>query len=179
MVALAGGCDVLERAGAPSDPTTWETVREHRPNSSSSPRAASTTHARPARRRFRRSAAARSPSTRTRLRTPGAATRRRCGTQLAYLIHPELLADPGLPYVELDVNGAGVNAPPATPRQPPRCPPRRRGPRRDPQQTSSSRRRAATHVRPGASGTRYLPARGWSACPGSQVQRASLSSLES
>jgi iron complex transport system substrate-binding protein len=61
MVALAGGRDVLGRAGAPSYPTSWETVHQHGPE----PRAASTTHARPARRRFRRSVAARSPSTRT------------------------------------------------------------------------------------------------------------------
>src|SRR5205823_9617912 len=31
MVALAGGRDVLGRAGAPSYPTSWETVREQRP----------------------------------------------------------------------------------------------------------------------------------------------------
>src|SRR5919198_1089585 len=31
MVALAGGRDVLGRAGAPSYPTSWETVRDQRP----------------------------------------------------------------------------------------------------------------------------------------------------
>jgi iron complex transport system substrate-binding protein len=65
MVALAGGREVLGRAGAPSYPTTWETVREQRPELVVVAPCGFDHHGRPARRRCHRSVAARSPSTRT------------------------------------------------------------------------------------------------------------------
>ena len=49
MVALAGGREVLGRAGAPSYPTTWETVRAAAPASSSSPAPCGYDHERAAR----------------------------------------------------------------------------------------------------------------------------------
>ena len=107
MVALAGGRDVLGRAGAPSYPTSWEAVREQRPelvvaapcgfdhertarDASLPPLGCSTVavdsnayYARPAPRVAN-----------------GVA-------QLAFLMHPELVDDPGLPYVELAPRAAG------------------------------------------------------------------------
>jgi iron complex transport system substrate-binding protein len=49
MVEIAGGQDVLGRAGAPSYSTSWETVQEASPSLSSSRPAASTICAPPAR----------------------------------------------------------------------------------------------------------------------------------
>jgi iron complex transport system substrate-binding protein len=102
MVALAGGRDVLGKAGAPSYPTSWETVREQRPELVIvAP--CGFDHIRAAREATQlpplacRAVAVDSnayyarPGPRV---TDGVA-------QLAFLIHPELVADPGLPCVEL------------------------------------------------------------------------------
>jgi iron complex transport system substrate-binding protein len=101
MVALAGGHDVLGRAGAPSYPTSWETVREQGPELVVvAP--CGFDHTRAARE-------ARLPPLHCRaVAVDSNAYYARPGprvadgmAQLAFLIHPELVADPGLPYIEL------------------------------------------------------------------------------
>ena len=106
LVALAGGRDVLGRAGAPSYPTSWEAVRERRPELVIvAP--CGFDHTRAAREATRlpplacRAVAVDSNAYYAR---PG--PRLADGVaQLAFLIHPELIADPGLPYVELPTGG--------------------------------------------------------------------------
>lgn len=102
MVTLAGGEDVLGHAGAKSYPTTWDAVREQRPELVVlAP--CGFDHMRAARE------AARLPELGCRVVAVDAnayfarpAPRVADGVaQLAHLIHPEAAADPGLPYVEL------------------------------------------------------------------------------
>jgi iron complex transport system substrate-binding protein len=101
MVAVAGGEDVLGRPGERSYPTTWEAVRAERPE---------LVVAAPCGFDHRRAAKeARLPELGCRVVAVDAnAYYARPGprvadgiAQLAFLIHPELVEDPGLPYVEL------------------------------------------------------------------------------
>jgi iron complex transport system substrate-binding protein len=102
MVALAGGRDVLGRAGAPSYPTSWETVREQRPELVIvAP--CGFDHTRAA-----HGATQLPPLGCRAVAVDSNAYYARPGprvadgvAQLAFLIHPELMLDPGLPYVEL------------------------------------------------------------------------------
>src|SRR5919201_1751612 len=102
MVALAGGRDVLGKAGAPSYPTSWETVREQRPELVIvAP--CGFDHIRAA-----REAPHLPPLACRAVAVDSNAYYARPGprvtdgvAQLAFLIHPELVADPGLPCVEL------------------------------------------------------------------------------
>jgi iron complex transport system substrate-binding protein len=101
MVALAGGREVLGRAGAASYPTSWETVREQRPELVIVAPCG-----------FDHTRAARE-ATLPPLGCPAVAVdsnayyarpgpRIADGVeQLGFLIHPDLVSDPGLPYVEL------------------------------------------------------------------------------
>jgi iron complex transport system substrate-binding protein len=110
MVALAGGRDLLGRAGAPSYPTSWETVRARRPELVLvAP--CGYDHERAARE-------ARLPPLGCRaVAVDSNAYYARPGprvadavTQLAFLIHPELVADPGLPWVELNAQPVAATA---------------------------------------------------------------------
>jgi iron complex transport system substrate-binding protein len=101
MVAFAGGRDVLGRAGAASCPTSWETVREQRPE---------LVIVAPCGFDHRRAAreATFSPIPCRAVAVDSNAYYARPGprvadgvAQLAFLIHPQLVEDPGLPYVEL------------------------------------------------------------------------------
>src|SRR5262245_2661777 len=101
MVEIAGGRDVLGRAGAPSYPTSWETVRDARPElvviapcGFDHKRAACEASVSPL--PFRAVAV----DSNAYYARP--APRLADGiAQLAFLIHPALVDDPGLPYVEL------------------------------------------------------------------------------
>jgi iron complex transport system substrate-binding protein len=101
MVALAGGREVLGRAGAPSYPTSWETVREQRPELVIvAP--CGFDHRRAAREATLSPLACRAVAVDSNAYYARPAPRVADGVaQLAFLIHPELVADPGLPYVEL------------------------------------------------------------------------------
>ncbi len=107
MVALAGGRDVLGRAGAPSFATSWEKVREQRPELVVvAP--CGYDHQRAARE------ARLPPLDCGTVAVDSNAYYARPGprvadgvAQLAFLIHPELIADPGLPYVELTAEPEG------------------------------------------------------------------------
>jgi len=101
MVALAGGRDVLGRAGAPSYPTSWEAVRELRPE---------LVVVAPCGFDNERGAHEASPldfecravAVDSNAYYARAAPRVADGVaQLAFLIHPDLAEDPGLPYTEL------------------------------------------------------------------------------
>jgi iron complex transport system substrate-binding protein len=100
MVALAGGRDVLGRPGAPSYPTSWEKVREQRPELVIvAP--CGFDHTRAAR-------GATLPLACRAVAVDSNAYYARPGprvaeavAQLAFFFHPELVDDPGLPYVEL------------------------------------------------------------------------------
>lgn len=102
MVALAGGRDVLGRAGAPSYPTSWETVCQHDPElivvapcGFDHTRAARETTLPPVRCR------AVAVDANAYYARPG--PRLADGVaQLAFLIHPDLVGDPGLPYIEIE-----------------------------------------------------------------------------
>jgi iron complex transport system substrate-binding protein len=102
MVALAGGREVLGRVGAPSYPTSWQAVREQRPELVVvAP--CGFDHTRAAREATQlpplgcREVAVDSNAYYAR-----PAPRIADGVaQLASLIHPELVSDPGLPYIEL------------------------------------------------------------------------------
>jgi iron complex transport system substrate-binding protein len=100
MVALAGGRDVLGRAGAPSYPTSWETVRELRPELVIiAP--CGFDHARAAREAMLPPLSCRAVAVDSNAYYARPGPRVADGVaQLAFLIHPELVADPGLPYVE-------------------------------------------------------------------------------
>src|SRR6266540_2607045 len=101
MVEIAGGRDVLGQAGATSYPTSWEKVREARPElvvvapcGFDHERAAGEARLPPLPCRavaVDSNAYYARPAPRL---TDGIA-------QLAFLIHPDLVDDPGLPYVEL------------------------------------------------------------------------------
>jgi iron complex transport system substrate-binding protein len=101
MVAIAGGRDVLGRAGAPSYPTSWETVREARPELVViAP--CGFDHERAARAAALPPLACRAVAVDSNAYYARPAPRLADGiAQLAFLIHPGLVDDPGLPYVEL------------------------------------------------------------------------------
>lgn len=111
MVALAGGRDVLGRAGAPSYPTSWEIVRELRPELVVvAP--CGFDHTRAA-----REATQLPPLACRAVAVDSNAYYARPGprvadgvAQLAFLIHPELVSDPGPPYIELVAQRVGPMA---------------------------------------------------------------------
>src|SRR5262245_23504394 len=101
MVEIAGGRDVLGRAGAPSYPTSWETVRDARPELVViAP--CGFDHTRAAREATVSPLACRAVAVDSNAYYARPAPRLADGiAQLAFLIHPDLVDDPGLPYVEL------------------------------------------------------------------------------
>jgi iron complex transport system substrate-binding protein len=101
MVALAGGREVLGRAGATSYPTSWETVLEQRPELVViAP--CGFDHARAAREAVLPELGCRAVAVDSNAYYARPAPRVADGVeQLAFLIHPELVSDPGLPYVDL------------------------------------------------------------------------------
>jgi iron complex transport system substrate-binding protein len=109
MVAIAGGRDVLGQAGAPSYPTSWEAVREAWPELVVvAP--CGFDHERAAREATLLPLACRAVAVDSNAYSARPAPRLADGiAQLAFLIHPDLVDDPGLPYLEL-----ATPAPPAT-----------------------------------------------------------------
>jgi iron complex transport system substrate-binding protein len=101
MVAIAGGHDVLGQAGAPSYPTSWETVQETQPELVVvAP--CGFDHERAAREATLPPLACRAVAVDSNAYYARPAPRLADGiAQLAFLIHPDLVDDPGLPYVEL------------------------------------------------------------------------------
>jgi len=101
MVALAGGREVLGRAGATSYPTSWETVLEQRPELVVvAP--CGFDHARAAREAVLPELGCRAVAVDSNAYYARPAPRVADGVeQLAFLIHPELVSDPGLPYIDL------------------------------------------------------------------------------
>jgi iron complex transport system substrate-binding protein len=101
MVAIAGGRDVLGQAGAPSYPTSWETVSEARPELVVvAP--CGFDHERAAREATFLPLTCRAVAVDSNAYYARPAPRLADGiAQLAFLIHPDLVDDPGLPYVEL------------------------------------------------------------------------------
>ena len=101
MVGLAGGRDVLGTAGAPSYATSWEAVRAARPELVvAAP--CGYDHERAAREAALPPLGCRAVAVDSNAYYARPAPRIADGVaQLAFLIHPELVADPGLPYVEL------------------------------------------------------------------------------
>jgi iron complex transport system substrate-binding protein len=114
MVALAGGRDALGRAGAPSYPTSWETVNRQRPELVVvAP--CGFDHIRAAREASILPLSCRAVAVDSNAYYARPAPRLAEGVeQLAFLIHPELIDDPGLPYIELAVQGVGATAPSVT-----------------------------------------------------------------
>jgi iron complex transport system substrate-binding protein len=101
MVEIAGGRDVLGQAGVPSYPTSWETVREARP-ALVVVAPCGFDHLRAAREATLPSFACRAVAVDSNAYYARPAPRLADGiAQLAFLIHPDLVDDPGLPYVEL------------------------------------------------------------------------------
>jgi iron complex transport system substrate-binding protein len=111
MVSLAGGRDVLGRAGAASYPTSWETVRAQRPELVIvAP--CGFDHRRAAREAQLPPLGCRAVAVDSNAYYARPGPRVADGVaQLAFLIQPELVADPGLPYLEL---AAGSVRPMAT-----------------------------------------------------------------
>ena len=101
MVALAGGRDVLGQAGAPSYPTTWERVAGLEPELVvAAP--CGFDHERAAREARLPALNCRTVAVDSNAYYARPAPRIADGVaQLAFLIHPDLSADPGLPYIEL------------------------------------------------------------------------------
>ena len=101
MVEIAGGREILGHAGAPSYPTSWETVREARPELVVvAP--CGFDHERAAREAALPPLACRAVAVDSNAYYARPAPRLADGiAQLAFLIHPGLVDDPGLPYVEL------------------------------------------------------------------------------
>jgi iron complex transport system substrate-binding protein len=101
MVSLAGGREVLGRAGAPSYPTTWSAVREQLPELVvAAP--CGYDHARAAREAALPPLGCRVVAVDANAYYARPAPRLADGVaQLAFLIHPDRAEDPGLPYVEL------------------------------------------------------------------------------
>jgi iron complex transport system substrate-binding protein len=101
MVELAGGRDVLGKAGAPSYPTSWETVQEAQPELVVvAP--CGFDHERAGREATLPPLACRAVAVDSNASYARPAPRLADGiAQLAFLIHPDLVDDPGLPYVEL------------------------------------------------------------------------------
>ena len=112
MVAIAGGRDILGHAGAPSYPTSWETVREARPELVVvAP--CGFDHLRAAREATMPPLACRTVAVDSNAYYARPAPRLADGiAQLAFLIHPDLVDDPGLPYVELATAIAPATAKP-------------------------------------------------------------------
>jgi iron complex transport system substrate-binding protein len=104
MVALAGGRDVLGQAGAPSYPTSWEAVREQQPELVVvAP--CGFDHERAAREASLPPLGCRAVAVDSNAYYARPAPRLADGVaQLAFLIHPELVDDPGLPYHELEAH---------------------------------------------------------------------------
>jgi iron complex transport system substrate-binding protein len=102
MVAIAGGREVLGRAGAPSFPTSWEAVRDCRPElvvlapcGFDAQRAAQEAAALPP-------LGCRIVAVDSNAYYARPAPRVADGVaQLAFLMHPDRVPDPGLPYVDL------------------------------------------------------------------------------
>jgi iron complex transport system substrate-binding protein len=103
MVEIAGGRDVLGHAGAPSYPTSWETVQETQPELVVvAP--CGFDHERAAREATLPRLACRAVAVDSNAYYARPAPRLADGVaQLAFLIHPDLVDDPGLPYVELAI----------------------------------------------------------------------------
>jgi iron complex transport system substrate-binding protein len=101
MVAIAGGRDVLGHAGAPSYPTSWETVRKMRPELVVvAP--CGYDHERAAREAMLPPLACRTVAVDSNAYYARPAPRLADGiAQLAFLVQPDLVDDPGLPWVEL------------------------------------------------------------------------------
>lgn len=101
LVALAGGRDVLGRAGAPSYPTSWDAVCERSPDLVvAAP--CGFDHEQAAREASLPPLGCRAVAVDSNAYYARPAPRLADGVaQLAFLIHPELADDPGLPYVEL------------------------------------------------------------------------------
>jgi len=101
MVALAGGRDVLGRPGAPSYPTSWETVAGLKPELVvAAP--CGFDHERAAREAHLPALNCRAVAVDSNAYYARPAPRIADGVaQLAFLIHPDLTPDPGLPYIEL------------------------------------------------------------------------------
>jgi iron complex transport system substrate-binding protein len=101
MVALAGGREVLGEAGAPSYPTSWKTVLERRPELIVvAP--CGFDHERAAGEASLPALDCRAVAVDSNAYYARPAPRVADGVaQLAFLIHPDLADDPGLPYVEL------------------------------------------------------------------------------
>jgi iron complex transport system substrate-binding protein len=101
MVEIAGGRDVLGHAGAPSYPTSWEAVLNERPELVVvAP--CGFDHERAAREETLPPLPCRAVAVDSNAYYARPAPRLAEGVaQLAFLIHPELVDDPGLPYVEL------------------------------------------------------------------------------
>jgi iron complex transport system substrate-binding protein len=109
MVEIAGGRDILGHAGAPSYPTSWETVREAQP-ALVVVAPCGFDHLRAAREATMPPLACRAVAVDSNAYYARPAPRLADGiAQLAFLIHPDLVDDPGLPYVELP-----TPTPPAT-----------------------------------------------------------------
>jgi iron complex transport system substrate-binding protein len=101
MVEIAGGREILGHAGAPSYPTSWETVREARPELVViAP--CGFDHARAGREATLPPLACRTVAVDSNAYYARPAPRLADGiAQLAFLVHPDLVDDPGLPYIEL------------------------------------------------------------------------------
>lgn len=110
MVWLAGGRDVLGRAGAPSYPASWELVRAHGPELVvAAP--CGFDHRRAAQEAAGLELGCRLVAVDANAYYARPAPRLAAGTeQLAFLLHPGLVDDPGLPWIELEpASGAGLS----------------------------------------------------------------------
>ena len=105
LVQIAGGRDVLGQAGAPSYPTSWETVLEERPELVVvAP--CGFDHRRAAREARLPKLDCRAVAVDSNAYYARPAPRLADGAaQLAFLIHPDRVCDPGLPYVALGNDG--------------------------------------------------------------------------
>ena len=110
MVKIAGGRDVLGQAGSPSYPTSWETVLNERPELVVvAP--CGFDHERAAREATLLPLACRAVAVDSNAYYARPAPRVADGVaQLAFLIHPDLVDDPGLPYVDLATPTAPATA---------------------------------------------------------------------
>jgi iron complex transport system substrate-binding protein len=108
MVQIAGGREVLGLAGAPSYPTSWDTVRAARPELVVvAP--CGFNHTRAAREATPLPLSCRTVAVDSNAYYARPAPRLADGVaQLAFLIHPDLVDDPGLPYIELAGSGGSL-----------------------------------------------------------------------